>query len=142
MPRRKITNWTMIREMCQNRYPRCSEQDVEVGATELARCFTKQEVGAFKCEGQAAEQVLEEVVKAAARQATQVAVHEIHHVAAKEDASAALCDIRHEAAMTMLESVAMGLPRSCASFATARPRHGRTLPTPQRRRHVWRMPPG
>jgi hypothetical protein len=72
-----------------------------------------------------AEEAMEEVVEAVAKEAAKVAVPEIHAIAAKEAvmkkaATAALCEIRHEKAMTTLEAVAM----EAAKVAVRELRHG------------------
>jgi hypothetical protein len=55
MPHRKITNWTMIREMCQRRFSGQTAEEVEVRAVELAWQHVEEEVATFEREGEVAE---------------------------------------------------------------------------------------
>jgi hypothetical protein len=110
MPRRKIANWTPIREMWRNRFTGKTAEEVEVWAMTLAQLHAEEEVVAFEREGTVAEEAMESVVEEAAKIAFgkmhAVAAREAVEVVAKEAAMAALCEIRDKAAMASLEAVA------------------------------------
>jgi hypothetical protein len=53
MPRRKIANWTTIRNMCRWRFVAQTSEELEVRTVELARAYTEEEVSAFEREDEA-----------------------------------------------------------------------------------------
>jgi hypothetical protein len=54
MPRRKIANSMMIRNMCRWRFATQTAEKLEVRAVELARAHAEEEVAAFEREGEVA----------------------------------------------------------------------------------------
>jgi hypothetical protein len=54
MPRRKITNWTTIRNMCRRCFTAQTAEELEMQAVELARQHAEDEVAAFEREGEVA----------------------------------------------------------------------------------------
>jgi hypothetical protein len=52
MPRRKIANWMVIRNMCRRRFAAQTAEELEMQAMELARQYAEDEVATFKREGE------------------------------------------------------------------------------------------
>jgi hypothetical protein len=114
MPRRKIVNWTTIRNMCRRRFAAQAAEEVEVQAVELARQHAEQEVAAFEREGEVAQEAMDRVMEEAAAVAADVAVGKMHAAAARkaeeavamEAAMAALRAMRNDTSMVSREVVA------------------------------------
>jgi hypothetical protein len=106
MHRRKIANWTLIREMCRQHFAgHTAEEEVEVRATALARQHAEEEVAAFKREGEVAKEAMEEAADIAVGKMHAAAARKAVEAVVKEAAMAALREIRHEVAMASLEAV-------------------------------------
>jgi hypothetical protein len=90
MPRLDISIWDHIREMCGSRWPRPSDEEVEIMATEMACVQARDHVAAFEHEGNVAHQALVEVVEAA----TQQAQHALYHAEQEVASEAATAAVR------------------------------------------------
>jgi hypothetical protein len=112
MPRRKIANWTTIRNVCRRRFTAQSVEELKVRTVELAQSHVEEEVAAFDREGEAA---MVRVLEDAAAVAADVTVGKMHVAAARkavetvvmEAAMAALRAMRNDEAMVSLDAVAM-----------------------------------
>jgi hypothetical protein len=115
MPRRKIANWTMIRNMCRRHFTSQMAEELEMQAVELARQHAEDEVVTFEREGEVAQAAMVRVMQDASAVAADVTVGTMHAVAAMkaaeavamEAAMAALCAIRNDPTMVSLEVVSM-----------------------------------
>jgi hypothetical protein len=115
MPRRKIANWTMIRNMCRRRFTAQMAEELEMQAMELARQQAENEVAAFEREGEVAQAAMVRVLEDASTVAADVAVGKMHACAARkavetvamEAIVAALCAMRNDPTMVSLDAVAM-----------------------------------
>jgi hypothetical protein len=104
VPRRKIANWTTIREMCRRRFTDQTTEEVEVRAVELARAHGRRWWSSSSAKA-SAKAVMEE----AATVAMDVVVGKMHAVATRktvEVAMVTLCAIHNDAPMVALEAVA------------------------------------
>jgi hypothetical protein len=115
MPRRKIANWTTIRNMCRWHFAAQTAEELEVQAVQLARLHAEDEVAAFERKGEAAQVAMVRVLEDAAVVAADVAVVKMHaslarkavEAVAMEAAMAALRAMCNDTAMVSLEAVAM-----------------------------------
>jgi hypothetical protein len=115
MPRRKIANWTTIRNMCRRRFTAQTQEELEMHAVELARQHAEDKVAAFEREGEVAQVAMVKVLEDASAMAADVAVGKMHAAAARkaveamtmEAAMAALCAMRNDPTIVSLEAVAM-----------------------------------
>jgi hypothetical protein len=115
MPRCKIANWTTIRNMCRRCFAAQTSEELEMQAVELAWQHAKEEVAAFKREGEVAQAAMVRVLEDASAVAADVIVGKMHTIAtrkaveavAMEDAMAALRAMRNDPAMVSLEAVTM-----------------------------------
>jgi hypothetical protein len=113
MPRRKIANWTTIRNMCRRRFATQTAEELAMQAMELGRHHAEDEVVAFEREGKVAQAA--RVLEDASAVFADVAVGKMHTCAARkvvetvamEAAIAALRAMRNDPAMVSLEAVAM-----------------------------------
>jgi hypothetical protein len=112
MPRRKIANWKMIRNVCRRRFAAQTVEELKVRTVELAQSHVEEEVAAFDRKGEAAMvRVLEDVAAVAA----DVAVGKMHAAAARKEVKtvvmeatmAALRAMHNDEAMVSLEAMAM-----------------------------------
>jgi hypothetical protein len=78
MPRRKIANWMMIRNMCRRRFAAQTAEELEVQVVELARLHAEDEVAAFKREGEVAQAAMVRVLEDMAAVAADIAVDKMH----------------------------------------------------------------
>jgi hypothetical protein len=115
MSRRKIANWTTIRNMCCRCFAAQMAEELEIQAVELARQHAEDEVATFEREGEVAQAAMVRVLEEASAVAADVAVGKMHAAAARkavetvamEAAMAALCAMRNDPTMVSLEAVAM-----------------------------------
>jgi hypothetical protein len=109
-----IVKWMTIHNMCRRHLAAQTAEEVEVQVVELARQHAKEEVAAFKREGEVAQESMDRVMEEAVAVATDIVVDKMHAVAARkaveavamEAAMAALRAMRNSAAMVPLEVVA------------------------------------
>jgi hypothetical protein len=119
MPRRKIANWTTIRNMCRRCFAAQTAEELEMQAVELAWQHAKDEVAAFEREGEVAQAAMVRVLEDASVVAADVAVGKMHAATARKvveavvmaAAMAALRAMRNDPAMVSLDAVAMEAAR-------------------------------
>jgi uncharacterized membrane protein YgcG len=97
--------------MCRQRFAAQTAEEVEVQAMELAQKHAEEEVAAFECEGEVAQETMQAVMEEAAAVAADIAIGKMlaavaRKAVAMEAAMAALRVMHKDTAMVSLEAVA------------------------------------
>jgi hypothetical protein len=108
MPRRKIANWTTIRNMCRRRFAAQTAEELEMQAVELAQQHAEDKVAAFEHEREVAQAAMVRVLEDASAVTADIAMaRKAVEAVAMEAAMAALCAMHNDPTMVSLEAVAM-----------------------------------
>jgi hypothetical protein len=84
MPCRKIANWTMIRNMCRQRFATQMMEELEIQVVELARQHAEDEVAAFEREGKVAQATMVRVLENASAVAAGITMGKMHAAVARK----------------------------------------------------------